>query len=169
MLRASAPPSMASLNGGAVLGIRAARASADQSLTTQNALQNATGLSFAIGANEEWLIQCDLDVGAVLSTTGLQLAANAPAGATIDFDVALSDIAVTAGNILSGTTTTVGGAVALPAATLVAITNAGVICSLWVLNGSTAGTVQLQFAQNTSSGTALTLKKGSYMLAFRVA
>lgn len=171
MLRAASPPvvTMGLINGGSVLGIRAARAAADQALTTQTVLQNATSLSFAIGPSEEWLVQFDLDVGALLSTTGLQLAANAPAGATIDFDATLSDIVVTLGNVLSGTTTTVGGAIALPAATLAGITNAGALCDLWVLNGSTAGTVQLQFAQNTSSGTALTLKKGSFMLAFRVA
>lgn len=161
--------SLAMASGTSILGIALGRAASAQSLTTQTALQNATGLSFSIAANEEWIIQVNCDIGAVLSTTGIQLAMNAPAGATIDFDVNMSDIAVTVGNVLSGTTAVVGGAVALAAATLVGITNAGVICDCWVLNGATPGTVQFQFAQNTSSGTALTLRRGSYLLAWRVA
>lgn len=151
------------------IGLRLGRASADQALTSQTALQNATGLSFPIRPAEEWLVQFNLEFGALLSTTGVQVAANAPAGATLDFDAELDQIVVTAANVVFGTTTTIGGAIALPAATLVGITNAGCICDLWILNGATAGTVQFQFAQNTSSGTALTLKKGSYMTAFRFA
>lgn len=155
--------------GNSVLDIVAGRAAADQPLTTQTVLQNATGLSFAINPNEEWIVQFDLDVGALLSTTGLKIAANAPALATLDFDTSLSDIAVTAGNILSGTTTSIATAVTLAAAQLVGITNASCACQLWILNGANAGTVQLQFAQATSSGTALTIKKGSSMFGFRVA
>ena len=40
------------------------RSTGDQSLTTQNALQNATGHSFTIGPNQEWIATFDLDVGA---------------------------------------------------------------------------------------------------------
>ena len=152
-----------------ILAQTAGRSPADQSLTSQTALQDATGHSFPIGANEEWIVQFDLDIGAVLSTTGLKIAANAPAGATINFDVELGQIVVAAANVVYGETTTVAGAITLAAATLVSITNAGCIANLWVLNGSTAGTVQLQFAQATSSGTALTLKRGSSFFAFRVA
>lgn len=161
---------MASLSqGGSILAMVAKRATSDQSITTQNTLVNATGMSFSIGASEEWIVQINCDFGAVLSTTGLQLGATIPAGATADFDVNLSDVNVTLGNILSGTTTTPATGVALPAATLAAITNAGALIDLWVLNSTTAGTVQFQFAQNTSSGTALTLRKGSWMIGYRVA
>lgn len=155
--------------GGSLLSMVAKRATADQSLTTTTALTNATGLSFAIGASEEWIVQINCDFGAVLSTTGIQLGATIPAGATANFDANLSDIAVTATNILYGTTTTPATGIALPAATLVGITNAGAIVDMWVLNSSTAGTVQFQFAQNTSSGTALTLRKGSWLIGYRVA
>lgn len=161
--------SLALASGTTIMGIALGRSSAGQSLTTQIVLQNATGLSFAIAANEEWICEVNCDMGAVLSTTGLQVAMNAPVGATMDFDVNMSDIAVTAGNVLSGTTQTVGAAIALPALTLAGITNAGVSCDCWVLNGATPGTVQFQFAQNTSSGTALTLRRGSYILGWRIA
>ena len=39
----------------------------------------------------------------------------------------------------------------------------------WVLNGSNAGNVKLQWAQSTSSASPLTFKKGSQMNATRVA
>jgi hypothetical protein len=161
--------SLALTSGNSVLGIALGRAAAAQSLATQTVLQNATGISFPIAANEEWVCQVNCDIGAALSTTGLQVAANAPAGATIDFDVNMSDIAVTLGNVLSGTTAVVGGAITLAAATLAGITTAGVICDLWILNGANAGTVQFQFAQATSSATNLTLRRGSYIVGWRIA
>lgn len=169
MMRASSANFASISQGGSILSSVAKRATADQSLTSQATLQNATGMSFTIAANEEWIVQINCDFGAVLSTTGLQVGATLPAGATADFDINLSDIAVTAANVLSGTTTTPATGIALAAATLVGITNAGAIIDLWVLNSSTAGTVQFQFAQNTSSGTALTLRKGSWLLGWRVA
>lgn len=169
MMRASSASFSSVSQGGSILSSVAKRAAADQSLTTTATLTNATGISFTISANEEWLVQINCDFGAVLSTTGLQVGATLPVGATADFDVNLSDIAVTALNVLSGTTVTPATGIALPAATLAGITNAGAIIDLWILNGSTAGTVQFQFAQNTSSGTALTLRKGSYLIGWRVA
>lgn len=169
MFRAGSGNFASITQGGSILSAVAKRATADQSLTTNNSLTNATGMSFSIAANEEWIVQINCDFGAVLSTTGLQIGATLPAGATADFDVNLSDIAVTLGNVLSGTTTTPATGIALAAATLAGITNAGAIIDLWVLNSTTAGTVQFQFAQNTSSGTALTLRKGSYLIGWRVA
>lgn len=168
-MRGGASGIAASSVAGSVLKLAAGRVTADNSLTNQTALQNQTGLSFAIGANEEWIVQFDLDLGAVLSTTGLQIACNAPSGATLDFDAALDQIVVAAANVVFGTTTSVGTAINLAAAGLVSITNAGCRADAWVLNGSTAGTVQLQFCQSTTSGTALTMKKGSSFFAFRVA
>jgi hypothetical protein len=37
-----------------------------------------------------------------------------------------------------------------------------------IANGGTAGTVQLQWAQNTSNAANLTMKKGSYMMGAKV-
>lgn len=153
----------------ATYGVILGRATAAQSLTTQTALQNATSLSFAIAASEEWVADFCLDIGALLATTGLKIAVNAPAGATLNLTVGLHASIVTALNVLSGRTTAIATAIDFTAATLAAMTSSTVHGQLWVLNSTTAGTMQLQFAQSTSSASALTIQKGSFLRAFRVA
>lgn len=156
-------------NTGKILGSVTDAASADQSLTTTTTLTDATSLSFVIGANEEWVAQFVLDVGAALQTTGMKVAVNAPAGATINVMGSLSPNVFAALNAGNGRTTAIATAIDFVAATQVGVGNAGVRVALWVLNGTTAGTMQLQFAQSTSSGTALTIRKGSMVLASRIA
>lgn len=143
-----------------------ARKTADQSITTATALADATGLSFAIGANEEWVATFDLSVGDALGTTGLNVGVNAPAGATVRAHASVIDDNL---HSLARESTSIAGV--LPYSTTnFSGSNAGkVSVNFWVLNGATPGTIQLQFAQQTSSGTALTLKKGSFMRANRIA
>lgn len=145
-----------------------ARKTAAQSITSQQTLQNDTHLAFAINANDEYVVDFCLDAGVVLATTGFRLGVNAPSGATLNFTAGLSASVVTALNVLSLRTTAIATALDFTAATMVAMTSATVTGQLWVLNGSTAGTIQLQFAQSTSSLSAITLQKGSFLRAFRV-
>jgi hypothetical protein len=141
------------------------RKTADQSLTTQIVLQNDSHLFFSISANEEWVSDFFIDTGAVLGTTGIQVAITTPAGATQNITASLAT--GTSTNALLGAKTTTSGA------TLINQTFGaaeGILTvGAWVLNGATAGTVQLQFAQSVSSGTALTFRKGSHMIAARLA
>lgn len=154
---------------GKILGQVTDAAAADQSLTTTTALTDATDLKFTIGANEEWSAEFVLDIGAALATTGIKVAVNAPVGATINVMASLSPNAFGAANDGNKRTTTIATAIDFTAAGQVGVGNAGLRVSLWVLNGTTAGTMQLQFAQSTSSGTALTLRKGSHVFASRIA
>lgn len=152
----------------ALIGYFAKRATANQSITSSTTLASATNMSFAIAASEEWMADFDLDVGALLSTTGIKLAATVPAGATLNISAAWVGSAGL-NQCGQGRTTSSGTAIDFTAAAMGAISNAQIRVILWVLNSSTAGTVQLQFAQSTSDVTAVTIRKGSHMLANRVA
>jgi len=139
------------------------RKPADQSLTTQTSLQNDSDLAFAIAANEEWVVTFELSIGSALTTTGIRIGVTTPAGATLELD--MFGVADSITQASSNRTTTAGATIVFaPTA------NSGMLHGfLWVLNGTTPGTIQFQFAQNSSSGTALTLRKGSFMQATRVA
>ena len=153
------------------LGISYGRATADQSITTNTTLASATNMSFSIAASEEWIATFDLDIGAALLTTGIKLAVTVPAGATLNFIAGLIPFSVDTGGSdrLTRRTTTGGAALDFTTATLPGADNAMFRLSVWVLNSTNAGTVQLQIAQSTSSGTALVLRKGSFMRADRIA
>lgn len=154
--------------GGAILGVVSMDSTADQSLTTNTALTNATGLSFAIAANERWIADFFVDVGAALSTTGNKLAVTIPSGATLNATAVYVDTGAT--GITVGNRTTTGGGDFGNGATdfTTAVMNTAILqISVWVSNGATPGTVALQFAQATSSGTALTWRKGSHGVAWR--
>lgn len=144
------------------------RVTANQSLTTTTTLTNVTDLVFAIGVNEEWICTFELDIGAALTSTGAKFALDVPTGATLKFTANCPDTAAT-GSV--GTLRTTADATALdfntaffPASAL-----APIHITAWILNGSTAGNVQLQFAQSSSAALALTILKGSYGVPIRVA
>lgn len=145
------------------------RKTADESVTSSTTLQDDDHLTFAIAANEEWVATIELDCGAALATTGLKVAVTTPAAATQNIAASLASDVNTAANRHFRRTTTSGAALDFTAATLVGVGDAGVKLSVWVLNGANAGSVTLQFAQSTSSGTAVTLRKGSYLTASRIA
>lgn len=151
-------------------GIILTRATADQGITTQTALVSATNMVVTVAANEEWILDIYWDVGALLSTTGIKVGINAPAGAVANLVANLVTDGNTPANInaLSSRTTALNTAVDFLSASLTNISNSFVHASAWVLNGATPGTIQWQFAQSTSSATALTIRKGSHMISFRI-
>lgn len=144
------------------------RAAADQSITASTSLTNATDLGFSIAASEEWVADFYLDVGALVSSTGIKLAVTVPASATLN---AIGQwIGIGSVNQCHGArTTTSGAALDFTATDMTSVSNALIHVSVWVLNSTNAGTVQLQFAQSTSNATAITIRKGSHGDALRVA
>lgn len=135
--------------------------SGDQSVTSSTALVDETNLQFPIGANETWIFTWTLS--ATFSAVGqVKVAVVTPAGATL-----LVVAQMTPNGILPafGTTTTSGTAITL---TAVLSTSGLIVVTATVVNGATAGTVKLQFAQGTSDGTATTLKSASSMIARKV-
>lgn len=150
--------------GGYTRGLIVKRKTADESVTSSTTLQNDDHLTFSIAANEEWVVDVMLDIGDALSTTGVKLAITAPSGATADMNLMMmpgtSDIA---GHTTTPATGFDSGAASHSSTFAIAHV------SYWVLNGANAGSITLQFAQSTSSGSAVTLRKGSRMIAHRVA
>jgi len=141
------------------------RKTADESVTSSDVLQDDDHLTFAIAANEEWVASFEITCGDLLSTTGVKAAITTPAGATQRI---FSMHETNAGDAVgSGSTTTSGAAIV--SSTPAAGTQTFIRISLWVLNGATPGNVTLQWAQVNTSGTALTFKKGSHMIAHRIA
>ena len=135
------------------------RKSADESLTSNAVLQDDDELLFAIGANETWVFQLNL-IYTTLATPDIQIAVTAPSGATCDYAGGGIDMADGAGS------TTCGGAVAVTGGSATA--NSPLYVYGAIVNGSTAGTVRLQWAQNTSNSNTTTIHQGSSVSAFRV-
>lgn len=163
-----APPSLTVGTGGTLYGERIMVAAADQSITSSTTLTDATSLGFAIAANEEWTADFELDMGgAFAAATGFKLAVTVPSGATLNVVVVASPETTTDASTYLKRTTTGGAALDFTLANCAGYNQALVRVSVWVLNSTNAGTVQLQIAQSTSSGTALTLRKGSHGIAKR--
>jgi hypothetical protein len=100
-----------------------------------------------------------------MQTTGIKTAVTVPSGATLEADIESSQINAGGGR----RTTTSGAAMDITAANMSSDDNVVIHISIWVLNGSTAGTVQVQFAQSTSSATNLTIRKGSHITPSKIA
>ena len=147
--------------------LQAKRKSADQSVTSSIALQNDADFVLAVGVLEEWVGTIHLSIGAAIGTTGIKLAMTTPAGASVLY--AASVIGDTSAKSASGHSIASGTVVDATAGLMVGCVNSTVVMQFWILNGATPGSLTLQFAQSTSSGTAVTVRKGSSLFAQRVA
>ena len=135
---------------------------ANESVTSSTTLQNDDHLLFAVAANEVWVARFYL-IGNAATTGDVKIAWTVPAGATLLWNAHGLGEGVTsiegahkfAGSSSSGAAQTFGGSGF----------TFGIHGSIYVANGSTAGNVQLQWAQGTSSGTATTMFAGSHLVA----
>ena len=157
--------------GVATHGMIVKRKTADESVTSSAVLQDDDHLTFPIAANEEWIADFYLDIGAVLSTTGINVSVTSPVSSTINMNAQLCGGAGNDTNTNTRTerSPTNGGTLNFPAASYPNSTDGVMHLSYWVLNAGTAGNITFQFCQATSSGTAVTVRKGSHMVAHRVA
>lgn len=143
--------------------------SAAESVTSSAALQNDDDLTFAIRAGDIWLVEYLLDVGALLSTTGLLLAVTVPSGATVNVSAACMPAVVTAADEYEKRSAVAGGTLTFAAAKLAAATDAQFRVMAYVANSTNDGSITLQFGQATSSGTAVTVRAGSFLRAVKLA
>jgi len=154
-------PSWATPSTGAV--VATVRKSADQSVTSSTTLVNDSQLKFAIAASETYLFQLWLYVYTADGVPDIKLTCTGPSGSTLLWSpgqvILLPDASQTAGTVQTGGTT----ASYFVDSNLRLITLFGSI-----LNSTTAGDVQLQFAQNVSSATSTTIKAGSYIMGTKV-
>ncbi len=141
------------------IGVCAKSKSGDESVTSSTTSQNDDHLVFDIGANETWLIQYDLFIN-IGGSTNFKHKFTVPSGASIatHAKIASSNTGADVSDGTSDSTLALSGFATNPA---------HIQIFAKVTSSSTPGSVQLQWAQGTSSGTALTLKSRSRLLAVR--
>jgi hypothetical protein len=138
---------------------------ANQSTSSNTTLTNITDLVFTIGANETWKFDVALNLGNNVDVTGFKMGVTRPTGSSSSMSLYLWDRS--SGSLLYGNsgatsvTFSVGsGLIPGPFSTCsgtVVVTAAG-----------TSGTVQFQFAQETSDATNLTVNARSAISAIKV-
>ena len=133
----------------------------DETIISNAVLQNDDELLFAIKANEVWRFKAYLRFNSG-TVPDIQFAFTVPAGATVQYGGYDNGPGVLAPKVVnaSGGFYDVNGAGA--------IDNFAVIEGV-VVNGANAGNVQLQWAQYSSTASNTTVKKGSCILADRLA
>jgi predicted extracellular nuclease len=141
---------------------------ADESVTSSTTVQDDDHLTFPIGASETWYAEWNLSVSGG-STGDLKVTVTMPSGATSELLVtAVATGGTTAinsvGVITSSASAEIGCGLQAGTGNRNAVTIEGVI-----FNDTTAGNVTLRWAQNTSDGTATTVRKGSTLIYRRLA
>lgn len=128
----------------------------DQSVTSSTTLTDVTGLGVAIEASKKYHFYAYLPYNEAGTAGGLKLAINGPSSPTTV--IYTSHIEVSSVSVTSAFTAFAG-------AHGVAVSVAGTR-GAWiegtVVNGSNAGTLIPQFAQNTSDASATSIKAGAY-------
>lgn len=159
-------PTAAELN--AVSIVQTAVLAADQTRTSSTTLTNLSGMTASTAASSKYAAQIFLIYGG--STTGdIKFGYTLPASATFEFNpmsIFSTDSSLVAATPYMGILNTSGGAAG---GGIGAGTKALLLVTGIVVTGATAGTFQLQFAQNTSDGTATTVYAGSWMLVHKLA
>ncbi len=146
---------------------------ADVTKNASAVLGNVTGLALTIGssATEVWQFECQLLTVAANITADWQFGWTFPAGCTMFW--APHIVGAAAATSYFDPLAPAGTQNALLIQTTVASYGSGAVSGAffyrgWIFGGGTGGSVQLQFAQNTSNASNSTIKKGSFMLARKV-
>jgi len=135
-----------------------ARCTSNLTKNNNTTFADATGLAFAVGANETWVATYTLFfVSAV--TPDIKFTLTGPAAPT----------AVTFGLVANGDITGRSTAFASPVAVSTNGTDSTSHLSMILRNGANAGTVQLQMAQNSADASNTILYADSFVQAQRVA
>jgi hypothetical protein len=153
---------------GDLLDLVFVRKSADESLNTSVTLQNDDELLFAIGATETWTFEFVLFVVGI-TTNDFRVAVVGPAGST-GWYTAVRNVTgdPSSGNLGINASANYATPAGFISQTAVGVTGMVLVKGLIRTTG-TSGTVNLQWAQGTSSGTDVTVEEDSYMEARRFA
>ncbi len=136
----------------------------DQSKTSNTTMGNDTALVLAAAINTSWKFECFIDYdGGTQGSSDIKWQFTVPAGATMRYYYAGLGTAggtlaawSNAGNVQTAGTNGLG-------------THRVIYMNGTYVMSGTAGNLQLQWAQNTSSGTATTVYTQSYLQLWRVA
>ncbi len=136
------------------------RKTADENVTNSTTLQNDDHLFVAMAANDVWEFEAVVYFTSTSNTPDFKATFTVPTGATIRW---YAEFRETDG----GTAT---GALINASATTTAYDMTGNQSAVMrargvVINGANAGNLQMQWAQNASSGTAMTVQSGSFLKA----
>lgn len=136
-----------------------AKQTSDLTKNSNTTLSDLTGLAFAVGASETWAFEFVMK-GQSNATADFKFTLTGPSAPTaVWFGVAVSaDLPTTAAVTAFGSSVSAGGS---------NVEELIVIRGL-LRNGSNAGTVQAQMAQNTSDAGTTVIRAESYVLAWRV-
>jgi hypothetical protein len=129
-----------------------------QAVNNSTVLVDDDALLFAIAANETYVADFHLDISTNIAA-GFKAAITVPAGATLKFQV---EILAAAAIGIVGSTTVSGTAVGATALIIQAHLH---VC---IVNGATAGNVQLQWAQNVVIVADTKVLVNSYLRAERL-
>ena len=143
--------------------VKSVRKSSDQTVTSSTTLVNDSQLKFAVAANETYIFQAWLYTYAADGTPDIKVTFTGPSGSTVLWSS--SQVIFNAGGSTTLTVVSAGGT----AADLFVDSNLRAI-QLYgtILNSSTAGDLQFQFAQNTSSANGTSVKAGSSIFGIKV-
>lgn len=130
--------------------------SADETVTSSTTLQDDDVLTIALATNTDHFFDAWLYVNAP-AAPDIKVAVTVPAGATLTAEFRVAASGSTYGN---STLVTASGT----AVTFLPNGDAFIRITGSVRNGATAGNVTVQWAQDTSSGTATTVKAGSTLM-----
>lgn len=140
----------------------------NESVSGSDTLQNDDDLVFAIGASEVWSVEFRLIVSSASNTPDIKTLITVPSGATLAWGGTGLTVGATLNEgsvrFVTRDTANAGTEIAFGVVTTVAT---DLCLRALVINGATPGNVQLQWAQNTSNGTATVVNAGSYLVAVR--
>lgn len=127
-----------------------------ETVNNQAAIQNDDELLFAVDANEKFGINVFLICQAASATSDMRFDSTGPAGSTVYLQ-RTSQMGVNIGvspDLLTATPITVGSVAGV----------FGVQLNGWILNGATAGTWRLRWAQQSAEATDTSVLAGSYLV-----
>ena len=137
---------------------------ADESATTDDTLSADTHLALVMAANDIWAFEYVLFIESASATPDFKFDFTIPAGASIKYSWTSMDQASTSGGADASDIAGTDMVVTLAAGELMVVNIKGV-----VVQGTNAGNLQLNWAQNVSDGTATTVYKGSYLIGNKLA
>ncbi len=145
-----------------------ARKTADETVASSTTLQDDNHLLLTVAANEVWQVEYQLRVIALTAAVGIKLAWTFPTSGEVNMGTTYEDTTNIASSFTVHATTSPSGVMALGVANVSSDVNPITINGFYV-GGGTAGTLTLQWAQNTSNATATTLKANSTLWAVKLA
>ena len=146
--------------GNAGQGLLIKSKTADESVTSSAAMQDDDELFFPVGANENWSAFLSVQATAATAQPDIQFQFTAPSGAVCDISYSLLN------SPSSGAGANQACGVAQVNIAIGAGENVILFITANIKNGSTAGNVNFQWAQNSSNATATTVLTGSFVHAF---